>query len=147
MRTIKNLSIPAKLEELIENQGLDDELLIGVDQVFPALEDPLVFLRTFDGIKSVSEDRSLLNEKVLGIKSSLDEGSTVELPFLDYDNAIFFAVNKYPGDDVAIVLDYRNSSQFPNVVTSAFKSGCIPGEWEVISNSFEHFWSMISNRS
>jgi hypothetical protein len=63
----------------------------------------------------------------------------VDLPWLDADLAVFIAVNRFPGDDLAIALDYRTSSNDPRVVASewlAESGGCI---WREVAGSFTKF--------
>lgn len=58
------------------------------------------------------------------------------LPWLDVDKAFLVAVNKHPGDDVAIALDYRTDSIHPRVVASDFWTE--PGicSWREVTSTF-----------
>jgi hypothetical protein len=60
------------------------------------------------------------------------------LPWLNADRAVFIAVNRIPGDDVAIALDYRNDLSIPHVVASHWRDrrSC---EWFEVAPSFDAF--------
>lgn len=63
----------------------------------------------------------------------------VELPWLDVDKAIFIAVNRIPGDDLGIALDYRTRPDDPRVLACEWLppgSGCI---WREVTGTFTEF--------
>lgn len=72
------------------------------------------------------------------IKGS-SNSDTIQLPWLDMSQAIFIAVNRVPGDDIAIALDYRLNSANPRIVASDWRDeagGCVWKEVYATSASF-----------
>jgi hypothetical protein len=65
--------------------------------------------------------------------------NSIELPWLDIDQAIFIAINRIPGDDIAIVLDYRTDRMNPRVVASDWWSGEHGCVWKEVSGTFSDF--------
>ena len=62
----------------------------------------------------------------------------LELPWLDVELAFLVAVNRVPGDDVGIALDYRTDRGDPRVVASDWGSGrrCV---WREVTTTFTDF--------
>jgi hypothetical protein len=63
------------------------------------------------------------------------------LPWLDAELAVFVAVNRHLGDDVAIALDYRVSRREPRVVASEYvedEKGA-RFEWRRVADTFGQF--------
>ncbi|WP_165965629.1 hypothetical protein [Actinomadura bangladeshensis] len=91
-------------------------------KVIPWFADPLVFLTTLDYIRFNSQSLELFADdaglsELFRVKRGGTAGA-VDLPWLDADRAFFIAVNRVPGDDVAIALDYRSDTTNPRVVAS-----------------------------
>jgi hypothetical protein len=66
------------------------------------------------------------------------------LPWLDADLAAVIAVNRHPGDDVALALDYRGDAGRPAVVGSdawTSRSGYL---WRPVATSFDAFANGLS---
>ncbi|WP_433469809.1 S1 RNA-binding domain-containing protein [Spirillospora sp. CA-128828] len=63
----------------------------------------------------------------------------VELPWLDADLAVLIGVNRNPGDDVAIALDYRTGSDEPRVVASDWWTDPHRCAWRVVAPTFSAF--------
>jgi len=63
----------------------------------------------------------------------------ISLPWLDVEKAVFIAVNRFPGSDIGIALDYRTSFDDPCVVASDWWStpGCCI--WQEVAPSFSEF--------
>jgi hypothetical protein len=61
-----------------------------------------------------------------------------ELPWRDVDLSFFVAVNRFPGDDVGIALDYRTGVGNPRVIANDWGSGreCI---WREVAPTFSSF--------
>lgn len=135
------LSVPKLLRELLE-QGRwlhpGDDVLKGA---FPSLTDPLEFCAAIDG-RPIST--------YLGWPSASSEWTVFRmyadrnprpLPWLDAHLAVFLAVNRVPGDDVAIALDFRGDLNAPAVVASHWpESG---SEWVLLAESFDAFWRAV----
>jgi hypothetical protein len=66
----------------------------------------------------------------------------VELPWLDADLSFFVAVNRQPGDDVAIALDYRTSMADPRVVASDWGTGQTH-VWREVAPTFSGFVRLL----
>ena len=136
----EKLPLPSFLVQLIETGRWkhpgDEVLRVKV----PFVRDPLVFLE--------SKESMLLNSGPLMGKSDSENelfseyrGSAHkerDLPWIDVEKSIFIAVNKIPGDDVGIALDYRPGIQCPRVVCGDWHSGngCVYHE---IAPSIEAF--------
>lgn len=62
------------------------------------------------------------------------------LPWLDAEKALFIAVNRDPGADLGIALDYRTNSKDPRVVASDWwseeNSKC---NWRLVDERFSNF--------
>jgi hypothetical protein len=88
--------------------------------IIPFLHEPVDFL-TIDSMRWESRgsladnphDAAIFHE-ARGTRSA----APVELPWLDVDKAIFIAINRFPGDDLGIALDYRTRPDDPRVVAS-----------------------------
>lgn len=70
------------------------------------------------------------------------EADSPELPWLDPNKALVLAFNRFPGDDVALVLDFRASAEQPRVVVSHWEdgSGC---SWVEVSESFDALAALL----
>jgi hypothetical protein len=81
-------------------------------------EDPLIFLSIVDHMRRESGALDLfaedfaLSDLFREVRGSV-WGHPVELAWLDVERAFFIAVNRMPGDDVAIALDYRTDPADP----------------------------------
>jgi len=64
------------------------------------------------------------------------------VPWLNADRAKFIAVNRVPGDDVAIALDYRADTNEPRVVASHLRGGS-SCEWFEVAATFEAFARLL----
>ena len=63
------------------------------------------------------------------------------LPWLDPKKAVFIAVNRMPGDDVAIALDYRTGPTTPRVVASRWDD--TGSSWFEVAPTFGEFCALI----
>lgn len=72
-------------------------------------------------------------------------GSSVEeraLPWADIEKWHFIAVSKYPGDDVAIALDYRTSPA--RVIGTSWSTK--ENHWKLIAKDIDVFVDMLNLR-
>lgn len=114
-------------------------------QVVPWLCEPVDFLHTLEEMHSES-GTSLADDPGCAF-FHLRRGSTqpepVELPWLDVEQAVFIAVNREPGADLGIALDYRTSRDDPRVVASDWWSEPSSCLWRVIAPTFSMFAAQV----
>jgi hypothetical protein len=114
-------------------------------EVIPFLVDPVVFLNMLEAMNFESSGR-LADDPQDSAVFHLVRGSRVpepvELPWLDADRADFVAVNRWPGDDVGIAMDYRTDAGDPRVVASDWGSGqgCV---WREVAPTFSSFVRLL----
>lgn len=76
-------------------------------------------------------------------KRSSKCSEAIELPWLDADLAILVAVNRVPGDDIGIALDFRTQAIDPRVVASEWYEGPKGCVWREVSGTFSHFVELL----
>jgi hypothetical protein len=139
-----NLPLPKMLSDLFEAGNWKhpgDRVLF---KKVPFIKEPLVFLGLTEAqernYSALMGDNEIENETFSEYRGSLvDERG---LPWLDIEKARIIACNKIPGDDIAIVLDYRKSKNDPRVVgTEWLKEDKLI--WREICPSFSNFAHMI----
>jgi hypothetical protein len=107
----------------------------------PWFEDPLILLASLDQIQreSRSLDMSADDEPSAHLFRTL-RGSrvahAVDLPWLDIEKAVLIGVNRNPGDDVAVALDYRTDPLDPRVVASDFWTNPQQCAWRTVAPTF-----------
>src|SRR5262245_54940669 len=113
---VNGLALPPPLVELLLRgrwRHPGDDL---VRELIPFLREPIIFL---DSVGSMAfESRWSLadhpgSSRVFHVARGSKSDTSVELPWLDVERAIFVAVNRYPGDDIGIALDYRTDALDP----------------------------------
>jgi len=140
----RELPLPQTLIDMIESGRWvhpgDNVMLARI----PFIRDPLVFLN--------SKDSMLFNSGPLMGPIELESevfseyrGSAIPkraLPWIDVEQTLFIACNRWPGDDVGIALDYRTGIDSPRIVGGDWRSGrnCIYHE---ISPSFDAFVQLL----
>ncbi len=142
--TVRGLRLP----ELLVHQlraGLwrkpDDSAL---HVVMPWFEDPLIFLSGLDQIRDASTPLEMVADDAPSARFFREvRGSRVthpvELPWLDIEQALLIAVNRDPGDDVAVALDYRTSPTDPRVVASDFWTNPRQCARRIVTPTFTQF--------
>jgi hypothetical protein len=134
---MKQLIFPPLLVELMNTgrwkQPSDEKIKL----VIPFLQEPVDFLFDVDKIRRESSgvladmpDMSEFFHEYRGSKTS-----EKDLPWLDVDRALFIAVNRVAGADIAIALDYRTDVNDPRVVAS---------DWWSVDKT--HFWREAESR-
>jgi hypothetical protein len=77
--------------------------------------------------------------------------ASVELPWLDAEQAVVIAVNRILGDDVAMALDYRPDAADPRVVASDFWTDPTRCSWRTVTPAFSQLTKIFrlhpTNRS
>jgi hypothetical protein len=133
------LKIPALLRTLIETgrwQHPGDDVL---RQRIPRLADPVDFRNWVPQNTVADEIASFSPRDRETFKLYRDTDDLHRpLPWLNADKAVFIAVNRVPGDDVAIALDYRDSADEPTVVASCWPEDKFH-EWFKVADSFDEF--------
>ena len=113
----------------------------------PWFEDPVVFLSSVRAMEWQSESLDFeADDEASSRLFRVARGSAagpVRLPWLDTELSFFIAINRNPGDDVAIALDYRGDAGEPAVVASDFWTEPIACLWRPVAPSFEAFAAML----
>ncbi len=119
--TIRDLQFPEVFSRLW-NAGRwrqpEDRL---VADLIPWLQGPIEFIE--DATWLLNENQGLIGENPDddGLMREYRGSRSLEkpdLPWLDVERAIVLAVNRNPGDDLAIAIDFRSSSSDPRVVAT-----------------------------
>ncbi|MEU6374930.1 hypothetical protein [Streptomyces sp. NPDC046909] len=137
---VRALALPAPiLEGRWRHPG--DAALAGL---LPWFEDPIDFLRTPQEMERESRSLDMFAddppsaELFREVRGSSHPGP-VELPWLDVEQAVLIAVNRRPGDDVALALDYRTCPADPRVVGSDFWTNPRQCAWREAAPTFSSF--------
>jgi hypothetical protein len=148
---VNGLELPAQLLELLstgrwEHPG--DQVL---RDLMPWFESPLDFLTSIDWMRR--ESRSLTqfaDDPSLAQLFRETRGSNaigpVNLPWIDVEQAVLIAVNRLPGDDVAMALDYRTDPANPRVVASDFWTNPRQCSWRVVTPTFSQLVQKLGLR-
>ncbi|MEU0939717.1 hypothetical protein [Embleya sp. NPDC005971] len=140
---VRGLALPDGLTSLID-RGLwrhpGDAVLA---EVVPWFKSPLVFLSSPGRMESESRSMDMFadDEHCAFFREARGSRGAVplELPWLDVEQAVLIAVNRTPGDDVALALDYRTDQSDPRVVGSDFWTNPQLCEWRVVAPAFSAF--------
>jgi hypothetical protein len=148
--TVRGLALPRLLVSLLDSgrwRHPGDDVLRAV---VPWFEDPLDFLHSPGEMRRESywlyEDGSADDRRDSALFHVV-RGSVAgpgDLPWLDVEQAFNIAVNRRPGDDVAIALDYRTDPADPRVVgsdawTSQHETGRVTYVWREVAPAFSVF--------
>jgi hypothetical protein len=144
---VRGLPLPGLLAQLLANgrwQHPGDEVL---RQALPWFEGPVDFLGSTEDMERESRSQDVFaqgerNSRFFHVTRGAADGETA-LPWLDADLAVVIAVNREPGDDIAIALDYRGDAANPAVVASDVWTE--PGAylWRSVAPSFPAFAAML----
>lgn len=133
-----DFKIPILLQALIETgrwQHPGDDVL---RRAVPKLSDLVDFRGWMPRTVAAEIESSFTQENWETFKLYRNGQPQRKLPWLNADKAIFIAVNRIPGDDVAIVLDYRDCVDDPSVVASCWPDNKYH-EWFLVAESFDEF--------
>jgi hypothetical protein len=148
--TVRGLALPQLLADLLDSgrwRHPGDDVLRAV---VPWFEDPLVFLHSPGAMHRASwflyEDGTADDPRGSALFHVV-RGSVAgpsDLPWLDIEQAFDIAVNKRPGDDVSIALDYRTDPSDPRVVgsdawTDQHQTGRFQYVWREVAPTFSAF--------
>ena len=143
---VRGLVLPVLLASLLASgrwQHPGDDVL---RRALPWFESPVVFLRSAGAMESASTSLDADADDDWASRYfhiTRGTGHRLGLPWLDARLALLIAVNRTPGDDVAIALDYRGESGGPMVVASdawTYPNGYL---WRPVASSFDAFASML----
>lgn len=144
--SIRGLPLPRLLVSLLEVGSWRHPGDAALAQVAPWLREPVDFLHTLAQMHRESGDSPLADDPgyaFFHMRRGSRHSTPVELPWLDVEQAVFIAVNREPGADLGIALDYRTNRDDPRVVASDWwsePSSCI---WRAIAPTFSTFASQI----
>ncbi|GIH19675.1 hypothetical protein [Rugosimonospora africana] len=116
---VNGLPLPDLLVRLLKSgrwQQPGDEAL---RQLIPWFHDPLDFMLTLDELRLhnrlIAESADTMRFFCVGRGSA---AQPIAMPWLDLDQAVYIAICRYAGDDIALALDYRSSSTDPRVLAT-----------------------------
>ncbi|MFJ3307382.1 hypothetical protein ACIPSA_30670 [Streptomyces sp. NPDC086549] len=140
---VRGLALPAQLTSLIDG-GLwrhpGDAVLA---QVIPWFKDPLVLVSSPEQMELASRSMDMFADDPYCAFFREARGSRatdpLELPWLDVEQAVLIAINRNPGDDVALALDYRTDPSEPRIVGSDFWTNPHLCQWRVVAPTFSAF--------
>ncbi|MBQ1042044.1 hypothetical protein KBX35_06050 [Micromonospora sp. C32] len=139
--TVRGLPLPTTLVTLLEQDRWRHPGDHVFQSVMPWFEYPLMFPASLDSMRfennalDLFADDAPLSELFRVIRGSRMD-RPVGLPWLDADRAVFIAVNRFPGDDVALALDYRTGVVDPRVVASDFWTDPSRCSWRLVAHRF-----------
>jgi hypothetical protein len=140
--TIRGHALPAQLTSLLDCGLWRHPGDAAMAELIPWFEDPLVFL-TSSEMESESHSMDMFADDPSYAFFRETRGSRtdapVELPWLDVELSVLIAVNRRPGDDVALALDYRTDPSDPRVVGSDFWTNPRLCQWRIVAPSFSAF--------
>jgi hypothetical protein len=142
--------LPALLLELLADRRWQHPGDTVLHAIMPWFEEPVDFLTDVDRIRRESRSLDFLTADTATAElfrhaSGRRSTGPVDLPWLDIDLAVLIAVNRIPGDDVAIALDYRSSPTDPQVVASDVWTDPHGCSWRVIAPTFSAFTAAITS--
>lgn len=144
MTLVRGLPLPGLLLELLNGGRWKHPGDAALRALMPWFESPVDFLIDVDQIRRESRSLDSLTAnastaEIFRQASGRRAPSPVELPWLDIDLAVLIAVNRIPGDDVALALDYRGDPTDPRLVASDFWAEPHRCSWRVIAPAFTAF--------
>ncbi|WBB51098.1 hypothetical protein O3597_11775 [Verrucosispora sp. WMMA2044] len=145
---VRGLLLPTTLVTLLEQGLWRHPGAKRLQDVIPWFRDPLMFPGTLDRMRFENESMDLFaDDAPLSQLFRVTRGSradrAVDLPWLDAERAVFIAVNRDPGADVALALDYRTDLADPRVVASDFWTTPSQCSWRLVAPTFTHFLTVL----
>ncbi len=131
--TVRGLRLPGQLVSMLRTNLWHDPDEHALLDLMPWFEEPLDFLTSpyWMQRESATLDRLADNECFMLVR-----GGPSHLPWLDAERAVFIAVNRIPGHDVAVALDYRTDPDNPRVVASDVWSDPRRCVWRAVTPTF-----------
>jgi hypothetical protein len=142
---VDGLPIPPLLMDLIQSGRWRQPSDAKVREIIPFLMEPVVFLESPKGASSVSVSALAIypHTGVLRIARGSISPEADSLPWLDFEKALWLAINRYPGDDLGIVLDYRESIDDPRVLASDWQCDKTATVWREVATGFSQFANQL----
>jgi hypothetical protein len=146
--SVRGLALPATLLDLMSADRWRHPGDDAMRRVMPWFDAPLIFLTSTRMMARESQSLDMFDdderssELFRTIRGNRAEHS-VQLPWLDVEKACLIAVNRIPGDDVAIALDYRQGPADPMVVASDFWSDPAQYSWRTVTPTFSSFATQL----
>jgi hypothetical protein len=146
--SVRGLRLPARLVSLLRSGRWRDPEKSALYSLLPWFEDPLVFLTSVEGMRRENRSLDLMaddepSSRLFRVLRGGRERQSVDLPWLDVEQAVLIAVNRNSGDDVALALDYRTSTADPRVVASDFWTDPRQCAWRIVTPTFTEFVSRL----
>lgn len=141
---VRGLVLPVQLTSLLHQGRWRHPGDTEIARMIPWFEDPLDFLTSTEQMTRESRSMHVFADDPRGselfrtVRGSSRQ-APVELPWLDIEQAVFIAVNRMAGDDVALALDYRTNPSDPRVVGSDFWTNPRQCEWRLVAPTFSAF--------
>lgn len=141
---VRGLPLPPALVTLLKQGLWRHPGATVLHDVMPWFPDPLIFLGSPDHMRHESDSLDLFaDDAPLSQLFRVARGSQVALPWLDAEHAVFIAVNRDPGDDVALALDYRTDVTDPSVVASDFWTNPSRCSWRRVTPTFTQLVAVL----
>ncbi len=148
MISVNGLPLPQLLVDLLATGGWRHPGDEAVRRVIPFLSDAVDFLSIQQmeiesrGHLADNPSTAELFHDVRGARPF----AANELPWRDVTRSVMIAVNREPGADVAIALDYRTSLDTPRVIASNWQwEPTKTHQWALVSHTFPEFWCNLVN--
>lgn len=140
------LPLPPLLVEMMEDGRWTHPGVEGIAKIAPFIRDELEFRISPNLVREgecIMLDTEVENEFLHEYRGS-KIGTERELPWIDVEKTALIAINRFPGDDVSIALDYRTSITDPRVVGTEWVEGNGNGlYWREIAPTFTIFADMF----
>ncbi|WP_198653529.1 helix-turn-helix domain-containing protein [Actinocorallia populi] len=141
---VRGLPLPVLLIEAMASGAWPAQDDMRLREIMPWFEDPLDLLADVHEMRRESAPLDWMTEDsatadFFRLARGSRAGDLVELPWLDADLAVLIGVNRNPGDDVALALDYRTGSDDPSVVASDWWTEPHQCAWRIVAPTFSAF--------
>ena len=139
---IRGMQFPPYFQELwISGKWRQPEDQL-IRTLIPWLQGPIEFIENMRWLRLENRGRLADTEFSRKLFQEYHGKSAVnhpDLPWLDVDASLMIAVNKIPGDDLGIAIDFRTSLDDPRVVASLWCTEPHRVEWRLVSKTFSGF--------
>ncbi|MGP3965964.1 hypothetical protein ACTWPT_59520 [Nonomuraea sp. 3N208] len=149
---VRRLPLPPPLLALLADHRWKHPGDDALKSIMPWFEDPLDFLESTQAMARESQSLDLFaddppSRDLFRVHRSSTLPHPSDLPWLDAEAAVLIAVNRNPGDDVAIALDYRTDRHDPRVIASDFWTDPRQCSWRTVTTTFTGFLVTLNLQS